>query len=257
MKKEAFNALTEAIKGGITADELKEMGFNMSGQGYVFQDPTPRYLPDLGGRENWTKEEIRDDEFQRCADIIREHGGDGLRKRKRKLAEEMADAVEVMKKQERVCARLQRQIENDPEEFADGRRKDIERITDHHRVYLNAYTLYEMQLEAAQAFDAERAAGVRRLPEVAASTAEAATSTQLEHLKTARSVLREHRGEIGSRKEWRKHCPGSAQAVEKAVQRLADNILNEPFKPRPQHYTGFSGGFQRLVRDLWNGEVEP
>lgn len=86
-------------------------------------------------------------------------------------------------------------------------------------------------------------------------TAIKASATQQRHLITAREVL-DANPSISSLDGFVEACesrgaPGGS--VRKRVQELGKDILDKVHLP--DHYTGFSGGFQRLVEDLWHGTV--
>jgi hypothetical protein len=87
------------------------------------------------------------------------------------------------------------------------------------------------------------------------TTIRTAAGKQLKHLRTARSVLN-NQSEITTQKAFENACkerdePGGS--VRKRVQRLGKEVLDVVHLPK--HYSGFRGGFERLVEDLWNGSV--
>jgi len=85
---------------------------------------------------------------------------------------------------------------------------------------------------------------------VSEATVRVASKTQLRHLKTAREVLQDH-PEIDTKDGFEEKCdkqgdPGGS--VRRRVQELGKERLD--MVHLPSQYTGFSGGFQQLVKDL-------
>jgi len=91
---------------------------------------------------------------------------------------------------------------------------------------------------------------------VAEATARAATDAQLRHLKTARTVL-QSTPEIGTKADFQQACEAREEpggSVRKRVQELGKDRLDAVHLP--SRYTGFDGGFQRLVADLWADSLD-
>jgi hypothetical protein len=84
---------------------------------------------------------------------------------------------------------------------------------------------------------------------------EKARGKQLEHLRTARKILKKH-PDISAKGDFIE-AAGEDRPGASIIRRVQDlgKIMMERMNT-PSCYTGFDGGFQRLVEDIWRGDLE-